>query len=87
MGTHLLEKVSVVPGFSRMMTDGRVITGITIFRIVRDHTNTRLYLSTYNNLAWQLIDLRAEIIRITPGHSFIERVVAPNYVNITSTLQ
>lgn len=86
MGYHLLEKVSVVPGFTKIYMEDRYRTGLTIYRIIRDHTNLKFYIATYNDLTLKMVDLDVYIHSISPRHIFVDNLNPHNYVNITSKL-
>lgn len=86
MGYHLLEKVSVVPGFSKIFYDNKYLTDVTIYRIIRDHTYRRIYFATYNDLVLKMIDISIDIPNTTSNHVFIDNKQPCNYLNITATL-
>lgn len=86
MGYHLLEKVSVVPGFSKIYSNEKYLTGVTIYRIIRDHTNKRFYFITYNDLTMKMVDLNVDIYSTSTNRTFIDNPYPHNYLNITSML-
>ena len=82
LGFHLLEKVSVVPWFSLLEEKGKTLHGITIYRVVRDHTNKIIYYSTYNDLVIKLLDVNAN----SSGMYWMEKVKPHNYINMTELM-
>lgn len=81
MGYHLLEKVSVVPGYSKVKSGNLLLTDATIYRVIRDHTNLKIYFNTINNLGLKMVDLS---LPITGGSIFLEDLHPNNYVDITT---
>ena len=86
MGYHLLEKVSVVPGFTKIYNNDKYFTDVTIYRIIRDHSNLKFYFITYNDLIMKMVDLNIDIPTISSTHTFIDNPHPLNYFNITSIL-
>jgi choloylglycine hydrolase len=86
MGYHLLEKVSVVPGFSKVYNNNKYLTDVTIYRIIRDHTNLRFYFVTYNDLTMKMVDLNTNIYAVSPNRTFVDNPYPYNFFNITSML-
>lgn len=79
LGFHLLEKVSVVPWFSILEIESKLYYGLTIFRVVRDHTRGLIYFVTYNDLVIKYIDLEY----VQEGSMLLENLHPVNYLNIT----
>lgn len=85
LGFHLLEKVSVVPWFSLFQENSKTYHGVTIYRVVRDHTNKILYYSTYNDLVIKLLDVSVDITGV--NGFWMENTKPHNYANMTGALE
>jgi choloylglycine hydrolase len=81
-GFRMLEKVAVVPGFTSLDSNLGVLYDITLYRIVRDHTNKRIYFTTYNNLIVKMIDITN--ISVNSNLILLENVDPINYVDLTN---
>jgi choloylglycine hydrolase len=57
-GYNLLSKVSVIPGTTEVLDKkGGILVDKTIYKIIRDHTNLKIYYSTFYDPTIRMIDL------------------------------
>lgn len=89
-GFHLLSKVEVVPGTTVLVNSkGTDLVDKTYYKIVRNHSEKRLYYSTFFDPTIRMIDLDSINFNL-PIYSFEPRLIVDihndRFVNITSTL-
>lgn len=84
LGFHMLEKISVAPWYSLFKYEGKMYYTLTIYRVVRDHTNRVIYYMTYNDLVIKMIDIKA--ITIGTKNIPMEDLNPHNYLDVTDRL-